>query len=961
MNMKKICLSILVFITAFQVQAQRHLVRHNFSQNISNPVAKISSIPGDENWDWRFDKPGVSNIVLSAFADSNDLYIGGNFTKAGTVDAVNIARYDGKRWYAMGSGIGGAQDGIFAIKKFGNYVYAAGSTGVHRWDGTTWTIIGTLSGQVTNGLAVNDIDVDANGNVYALGQFVQINGVTANCIAKWNGTAWSALGSGIGPFINGVYTGSVLCLGNNVYISGYFSTVGGVAANSVAKWNGSSWSALGNGTNGLTFLGVQGNNLIATGSFTTAGTVTASHVALWNGTAWSAMGAGFNYEGYDVCVYNNEIYVAGLFDHSGVTPLNYIAKWNGTSWVDAGNGFNIFTGQGLAKSSKYFIAFGGTGQINNIDMGSIAQWNGTKWITIGNGMNGTVYAMATWNNKILAGGNFTKAGGITANRFAMWDGNKWDTLLNEFTNGTIYAIAIMNNEIYVGGNFNLNNNLTSNYVAKWNGSHWVAVGGDVNYTVYTLEVDGNNLYAGGEFTLAGGAGANHIAKWDGSNWSALGNGTNNTVKSIKADGLGNLFVGGVFTTAGSTTVNRIAKWNGSAWSAMASGVNNIVNAVGISPAGDVYIGGLFDIGVNGNLLYRFAKFNGTSWVAVGGSFPTISNNVANIQFACGQLYVCGSLTTAQGNTVNCIARWDGSNWYNLGNGILFNNSIPQTYVNAMTSLGDDLYAGGIFNIAGDKPSQNIAHYKMEGFPEVVITNSTNAICKGDTITFTANAINAGAVPTYQWFVNGNNMASGSSFTSSALNNNDLVYCNVTTNPVCALPTTISSNIITVHADSLAIPVISLAGNTLTVTNPDANATYIWQVQQSGIWNDIIPQVTGVSYTYTNPGIYRARAEKGACEEFSNAVITTGILETQPESNFILFPNPANDFITIKIPKANSKTTLKIYNSTMQLIKTLDFETGIDNKISTGNFTNGIYFIDAISGGQSYKAKFVVSR
>lgn len=959
MKIKKLLVFTLVFIVSHALKAQN---KYNSQLFNATNTSKVTSNPGDENWDWRFDKPGVSNIVLTAYADSEDLYVGGNFTKAGTIDAINIARYNGISWQAIGSGIGGPQDGVYAIKKQGNYLYACGTTGVERWNGVSWTTIGTISGMVNNELSAYAMDIDANGNVYVLGLFSQINGITVNGIAKWNGTSWSALGSGIGPFINGVKTGSVVCDGTNVYISGYFSTVGGVAANSVAKWNGSVWSPLDNGTNGTTFLSMQGTNLIATGAFTTAGLVVANHVAMWNGIAWTVMGAGFNYEGYNVCVYNNEIYVAGLFDHSGTTPINYIAKWNGNTWIDAGTGFNIYTGLGLAKSSKYFVAYGGPGTVNNSNMGSIAQWNGTQWSTIGNGVNGNIYAMAAYNNKILIGGDFTEVGGIKANRFAMWDGNKWDTLPNEFTNGSVNAIAIWNNEIYAGGNFNLNNNLSNNYLVKWNGTNWMPVGNDVDYTVFALEQQGNKLYVGGEFTNSGGVSANKIASWDGINWSSLGTGTNNTVKSIKADTAGNIYVGGVFTIAGATTVNRIAKWNGSAWSAMAFGVNNIVNSVGISPLGEVYIGGQFDIAVNGGLVNHFAKFNGTNWVNVGGSFPTISNNVANIIFVCGQMYVCGSLTNASGNTLNCVARWDGSNWFNLGNGILFNNSIPQTYVNAMASLNDDLYAGGIFSTSGDKPAQNFAHYKIDGYPEVNITTTNNSICAGDTITSTATAINSGASPTFQWKLNGNVVGNNSNtFTTATLSNNSQISVTVITNPVCALPATISSNIVTIHVDSLNSPTINLVANSFTVTNPDPFATYIWQTQQTAIWMDIFPLTIGTTFTFSTPGNYRARAVKGGCEKYSNIIATTAINEIEIASNFMVYPNPVKNEVTIEWIKVNINIKkVAIENMFGQCVFATILKDGNNQiKLNTATLLDGMYYVRiTLDNGDFMVLKFI---
>ena len=45
---------------------------------------------------------------------------------------------------------------------------------------------------VVNALAVSGT------NLYAGGDFTTAGGVTANNIAKWDGSAWSALGSGMG-------------------------------------------------------------------------------------------------------------------------------------------------------------------------------------------------------------------------------------------------------------------------------------------------------------------------------------------------------------------------------------------------------------------------------------------------------------------------------------------------------------------------------------------------------------------------------------------------------------------------------------------------------------------------------------------------------------------------------------------------------------------------------------------
>jgi hypothetical protein len=92
--------------------------------------------------------------------------------------------------------------------------------------------------------------------LYAGGDFTMAGGVPADGIAKWDGMQWSALGSGM-------RNGSVRTLtvfddgtGPALYASGEFITPGGLPASCIAKWDGSQWSALGSG------LGSEGRALM---------------------------------------------------------------------------------------------------------------------------------------------------------------------------------------------------------------------------------------------------------------------------------------------------------------------------------------------------------------------------------------------------------------------------------------------------------------------------------------------------------------------------------------------------------------------------------------------------------------------------------------------------------------------------------------------------------------------------
>jgi hypothetical protein len=79
-------------------------------------------------------------------------------------------------------------------------------------------------------------------------------GVPIGYVAKWNGIAWSALGSGIQTLSGNPNYQSVLATavyddgtGPALYVGGDFDTAGGVPASCVARWNGETWSALGAG------------------------------------------------------------------------------------------------------------------------------------------------------------------------------------------------------------------------------------------------------------------------------------------------------------------------------------------------------------------------------------------------------------------------------------------------------------------------------------------------------------------------------------------------------------------------------------------------------------------------------------------------------------------------------------------------------------------------------------------
>jgi hypothetical protein len=83
-------------------------------------------------------------------------------------------------------------------------------------------------------------------------------------------------------------------------------------------------------------------------------------------------------------------------------------------------------------------------------------------------------------------------------------------------NGPVSALAVSGSDLYAAGNFTTAGGTTANYIAKWNGSSWSALGlgmsGRFFPAVSALAVSGSDMYAGGDFTIAGGKASGYLAK-----------------------------------------------------------------------------------------------------------------------------------------------------------------------------------------------------------------------------------------------------------------------------------------------------------------------------------------------------------------------------------------------------------------------------------------------------------------
>jgi hypothetical protein len=291
---------------------------------------------------------GMDNSVNALVASGANLYAGGDFTKAGGVAANRVAKWNGSSWSAMDSGMGtrpGSETtaSVKALAMSGSTLYAGGTfttaggmgaKNIAKWNGSAWSAVSSGISDYVNALAVS------GSNVYVGGNFTTVYGSAGNYVAKWNpATGWMALGSGLSDGITALAVSEA-----NLYAAGYFTTAGGVTANKIAKWDGSAWSALGTGIGGNTpyiwALVASGTSLYAGGSFTTAGGVAANGIAKWNGTSWSALGSGMDSTVFVLAVSGTDLYAGGGFKWAGGVAADRIAKWDGSAWSALGSGMD---------------------------------------------------------------------------------------------------------------------------------------------------------------------------------------------------------------------------------------------------------------------------------------------------------------------------------------------------------------------------------------------------------------------------------------------------------------------------------------------------------------------------------------------------------------------------------------------------------------------------------------------
>ena len=290
------------------------------------------------NMEWsQLGSTGLSSpgAVYALRYHNNALYIAGDFATADGMTVNNIVKWNGNSFVALGNGLSHPtyNASVYDITFVNDTLYALGeqffdtADNIAYFDGTMWhpfskvPVISSgdaisiayyknnlyvmtsyhpyvyeydrsqdkwiqIASSVNSGSSYQTLYANKD-YLYLGGRFSQIDNVTCNDVARWDGNNWSAFGSGFSGPVYDIYTN-----GNDVYAGGDFVSSGNDTLWSITKWDGTKWSAMGSGVrrNPIAFSGGTGTvaamtgtpfGLYAGGTFNYAGSDYSNNLALW--------------------------------------------------------------------------------------------------------------------------------------------------------------------------------------------------------------------------------------------------------------------------------------------------------------------------------------------------------------------------------------------------------------------------------------------------------------------------------------------------------------------------------------------------------------------------------------------------------------------------------------------------------------------------------------------------------
>lgn len=299
------------------------------------------------------------------------LFCAGNFPRAGLVDAINIAAWDGGNWAPLAEG---QPPNSTAMTSWAGNLIVGGSGRSVQWDSSAWSAFGSLGIHVED-YAVHAEQLHVVGSIWGAGE-------VGRYVKVWSGSAWTNMVTNSSNAIYGVHSweGDLLICG----VSNNFGGSGGFSYELAARYDGSTWSNMSSGVTGSARKFVEyGGELYLIGLLISDSLQ--SVAARWTGSAWQRCGVLAGNFGLCAAVYGGELIVG-----HGIGAAGNISKWNGSAWSSLGAGLNrscdalaVYDGK-LIAAGKFTTAGGAMAR-------GIAAWDGSTWSPLGKGLHGPIF------------------------------------------------------------------------------------------------------------------------------------------------------------------------------------------------------------------------------------------------------------------------------------------------------------------------------------------------------------------------------------------------------------------------------------------------------------------------------------------------------------------------------------------------------------------------------------------
>jgi len=352
-------------------------------------------------------------------------------------------------------------------------------TGFNLWSG---------SGSIT----VNRVVQQPDNKIIVVGQYINYNGTTSNCITRLNadGTKDTTFNTGTGT--NAGIWGCILQSDGKIIIYGGFTSYNGVSSNRIVRLNsnGTKDTSFAIGTGPSDFIEsakIQADGkIIMVGRFTSYNGVSINRIARvnTNGSLDTSFNVGLGADNRirDLIIQaDGKVIIGGDFDNYNGVAKRRIVRLNIDGSIDSS--YNIGTGAlsniwiiTLQNDNKILIG-GDFGSYNGIVRNRIARINADGTLdtsfTVGTGANGTVMSIYVQSdNKIYIGGAFTTYNNVSRIRFARLNSDgtidSSITIGNGFDNWVTSISKQSDNKLLIGGNFTTYNDVLKNRVIRLN-------------------------------------------------------------------------------------------------------------------------------------------------------------------------------------------------------------------------------------------------------------------------------------------------------------------------------------------------------------------------------------------------------------------------------------------------------------------------------------------------------------